>query len=127
MEKDTSILFAALKDKYTIPEAVEEINRRLVPFGPTCKIKFRKTDAEITDSYLVTAVDVRHIICEIIRRTGITKRSFENLSAEWEVHNAAWKMNVGKSHAKDVSLDYDDDPRFAVRAATAVFDALDFE
>ena len=116
-----------LKNSYTKEEAKAEIDAILEKYGKTCKISFRETDAEIVDSYLVNSKKDRADICEIISRTGLTKRSSEDLAAEWMVHNTAFEANVGKSHAKDVSLDYKEDPRKAVRIATAVFDKLNIE
>ena len=127
MKKNTEDLFNGLQECYTPEDAKAAIDAILLPYGETCKIQFRKTDAEIIDSYLVNSQDDRHIICEIIHRTGLTQRSYENLAAEWMVHNVSYRAGVLKSHAKDVSLDYDKDPHAPVLIATEVFDALDIE
>lgn len=120
-------LFRNLQETYTQEEAKAAIDSILEKYGETVRISFRKKDAEIVDSYLVNSQDDRHTICEIIHRTGVTQRDYEDLSAEWMVHNAAYKAHVGRQHAKDVSLDYDKDPRRMVRAATGIFDKLDIE
>ena len=70
---------------------------------------------------------MRHKVCEIIARTGLTERTYENLSAEWQVHNVAYKVGIGKASAKDVSLDYAKDPRATVRLSSDLFDKLDIE
>lgn len=108
-------------------EAKAQIDALLKKYGETCRIEFRKTDAEITDSYLVSSMEDRHAVCKLIAATGITDRTYEDLSAEWEVHNAAYAVHVARASAKDVSLDYDGDPRFTVRLATKIFDILDIE
>lgn len=113
-----------LKESYSINEAKEIIDRILSVFGKDCSVNFTDYFADIINSYKVTSKKARHLVCEIIRRTGITNRSKENLSAEWQVHNAAWYMGVAKSHAKDASLDYTQDPRKYVRVATSVFEVL---
>ncbi|MBQ0133742.1 MAG: hypothetical protein KBS46_01165 [Clostridiales bacterium] len=120
-------LFARLKPSYTPEEAKERIDTILEPFGENCRIQFRKTDAEIIDSYLVDSQTLRHLICEIIHRTGLTERSYENLAAEWMVHNVSYDAGVFRADAKDVSLDYNKDPRAAVKLATEVFDILNIE
>lgn len=127
MAKKPEELFRNLKQSYTREEAKALIDSLLEKYGGSCAITFRSTDAEIVDSYLVKDIDTRHLICEIVARTGVTKRSYEDLSAEWQVHNASYHAGIMRDHAKDVSLDYDKDPRAAVRLATAVFDKLDIE
>lgn len=120
-------LFFHLKDRYTPAEAKARIDALLEPYGESCKIEFRRKDAEIIDSYRVKSKAIRHLVCEIIRRTGLTGRSYENMAAEWMVHTASYEAGVSKAHAKDVSLDYEEDPRLSVKWATRVFDLLDIE
>lgn len=127
MKENVRELFSHLKAHYTVEEAKETIDKILLKYDPRCVIAFRRTDAEIIDSFKVDSMDDRHVICEIIARTGVTKRDYEDLSAEWEFHNAAWAAHVKRSSAKDVSLDYGADPRWVVRFATKVFDVLDIE
>ena len=120
-------LFKDLPEKTDCAEAKLIIDRILAKYSETCRIEFRQTDAEITDSYLVKSREDRYRICELIRRTGVTERSCENLAAEWQVHTVAYQAGVGKSHAKDVSLDYTEDPRTSVKIATSLFDKLNIE
>lgn len=127
MRKSRPAIFRSLPEKMSPAEAKERIDGILRHYGETCSIEFREYDAEIMDSYLVTSQIDRHLICEIIARTGLTRRSYENLAAEWEVHNAAYRLNVARQDAKDVSLDYNGDPRKSVRLATNLFDKLDLE
>lgn len=127
MKNKTEALFAPLSPRYSTAEAKAAIDALLAPYGETCRISFRQNDAEITDSYLVDDMDVRHTVCEIIARTGVTKRTYENLAAEWQVHNVAYQLGIGRSAARDVSLDYAKDPRSTVRLASDLFDKLDIE
>ena len=107
--------------------AEEEINQLLCKYGPECRIYFLRTAATIINSWKVTSKEERHQICRIIADTGITDRSFENLSAEWELHNVSYHAHIGREHAKDVDLDYEKDPRKLVRVATELFDRMDIE
>ncbi|MBO6014144.1 MAG: hypothetical protein J6P48_01620 [Oscillospiraceae bacterium] len=127
MKREPPQVFRSLPEKLSLSEAKERIDEILFRYGENCSVEFREFDAEIIDSYLVNSQEDRHLVCEIISRTGLTDRSYENLAAEWEVHNAAYRLNVARSDAKDVSLDYRGDPRKSVRLATALFDKLDLE
>lgn len=120
-------MFENLKDSYTLEEAKQTIDGMLSQFGDTVQITFREKDAEIIDSYRVNDMDVRHTVCEIIARTGVTKRSYEDLSAEWQVHTVSYRVGYKPVNAKDVSLDYEGDPRSSVRLATKLFDKLGIE
>jgi len=108
-------------------EAKEQIDAILAQYGDTVHIDFRKYDAEIIDSYRVTSTKDRHAVCKLLIATGLTKRTYEDLSAEWALHNFSWRMHVLRRAAKDVSLDYGHDPRLIVRIATKIFDILDIE
>ena len=116
-----------LKDSYTKEEAKAAIDEILAPYSETCKISFRKKDAEIIDSYLVDSALVRHRVCAIVARSGVTKRSYEDLCAEWLLHNLSYKFHFMRKQSRDVSLDYDGDPRFLIRLITAFMDKADLE
>lgn len=107
-----------------IMEAKEKIDEILEKYGPTCRIAFLRAVAIINDSYKIHSKKDRTDICKIIAESGITHRTADNLSAEWEVHNVAFDTKLYRSHAKDVDLDYESDPRFMVRLATNVFEKL---
>lgn len=85
-------MFENLKDSYTLKEAQETIDAILAQYGDSVRIQFRETDAEIIDSYLVDDMEVRHTVCKIISRTGVTQRSYEDLPAEWQVHNVSYRL-----------------------------------
>lgn len=127
MKQDAADIFKGLKASYTLEEAKSEIDSILRKYAPDCEIVFKTRFAEIINSYKVGDIGDRHRICAIISLTRVTDRSYEDLSAEWMVHNAAWDAHFQRGHAKDVALDYKGDPRASVRLATAVFDALDIE
>ena len=107
--------------------AKKEIDAILQDYGPQCRIHFLRTTATLTDSWRVDSKEVRHAICRLIAETGVTKRSYENLSAEWEVHNLAYQMHIGRKHSADADLDYEKDPHLPVRAASDLFDLMDIE
>lgn len=113
-----------LKDRYTKEEAKKIIDTMLSKYGKECEIVFYNAFADIIDSYKVVSVKEQRTICEIIARTGLTKRTSRSLAAEWQVHNLAWYLRAFRSHAKDVALDYEGDPRKYVRFATSVFELL---
>ena len=127
IKKNRPAVFRFLPQRLSPKEAKRQIDDILKRYGETCEIEFRETDADIKDSYLVTSKLDRHMICEIISRTGLTKRSYEDLSAEWEFHNAAYSANIERGSAKDVSLDYGGDPRWIVKWATKIFDFFNIE
>ena len=119
--------FAELKKQYSLEEAKAAIDEILKKYGDTVRITFYETYAEIVDSYLVEDVNVHHVVCEIIVRTGVTKRSYHDLAAEWKVHNASYQAGFMRDHAKDVALDYKEDPHLGVQLATKVFQKLNLE
>lgn len=79
---------------------------------------------EIVDSYKISGLQDRLEISRIIHDAHLTHRTPENLAAEWRVHNVAYKLHVGRHHAKDVMLDYSGDVRKSVRVATKLFELL---
>lgn len=127
MNKEINESISKLKENYGLEEAKELIDRILSAYSDKCKIVFFEDNAEITDSYLVNKMHDRQLVCEIIRRTGITDRDYEDMSAEWEFHNVSYNMHFKRESAKDVNLDYAGDPRKSVRTATAVFKAIKAE
>ena len=127
IKKNRPAVFRFLPERLSQKEAKRQIDDILKRYGENCEIEFRETDAEIKDSFLVTSKLDRHLICEIISRTGLTRRSYEDLSAEWEFHNAAYSANIERGSARDVSLDYGRDPRKIVRWATKIFDFFNIE
>jgi len=116
-----------LQKSYTKEEAKNAIDTLLRPYSESCLISFRKKDAEIIDSYLVDSALIRHRVCAILARTGVTRRSYEDLCAEWLLHNLSYKFHFMRKQSRDVSLDYDGDPRFLIRLLTFFMDKLDIE
>ena len=88
------------------------------------KIQFHDTNAEITDSWRVTSKEDRCRVCEIMTQTGVSPRHPLNLSSEWQLHNIAYRLHVGRSHARDVNMDYLRDPHLVVHLCTKLFDLL---
>lgn len=127
MKKSTEEMFAELKDRYSKEEAKELIDKMLRDFGESCRVVFYNKYVEITDSYRVRNRKIRRLISEIIARTGVTGRDYRELSAEWRVHNISYCVHFMRAHSKDVALDYDKDPRKAVRLATGIFKRLHME
>ena len=124
MKKRNEELFAALSPHYSPTQAEQAVNALLRPLGAGCKIEFQSYFAEIFDAYLVSSRTLRLQICEIIRRTGKTARTSENLAAEWVLHNLSYAVRFFPNASKDVSLDYKKDPRFPVALISYVFEKL---
>ncbi|MBQ3692316.1 MAG: hypothetical protein II931_03235 [Clostridia bacterium] len=116
-----------LKQQYTIDEATEVINGILKKYSDDCRITFNNNTAEITDSYKIRNKGDRRLVCRILEKADVTNRDYQSLAAEWRLHNLAYLLHVGRSHAKDVSLDFASDPRLPVRLATKIFDLLGLE
>lgn len=112
---------------YTPEQAEEEINSMLINYGPECKVQFYDDAAKIKNSYLVHSELVRHRVCAVIANTGLTARSFENMSAEWLLHNICYHLHIRRSSAVDADLDYTRDRRFIVRLLTKIMDIFDIE
>ncbi len=115
------------KESYTEEEAKAEIEKITAEYGDTCKVTFQENDVMITDSHLVTSRYDRQKICEIISRTGVTKRDCGNMSAEWFGHNIVYDLHFidsGKrEQARTVNIDHLKDPRTKYQT---VFNILDF-
>ncbi len=118
---------AHTKPHYTLKEAEDEINSVLSCYGPDCKIEFYDDAAKIRNSYLVSSEFIRHRVCAVIANTDLTPRSFENMSAEWLLHNICYRLHIKRSSSIDADLDYIRDRRFTVRLVTWVMDILDIE
>ena len=112
---------------YTLKEAEEEINSMLINYGPECKVEFYNDAVKIKNSYLVRSELIRHRVCAVIAHTDLTARSFENMSAEWLLHNICYKLHIRRSSAVDADLDYTRDRRFIVRILTEIMDIFDIE
>ena len=112
---------------YTLGEAKTQIDSLLSPVSPDCSIEFCDDAAKLRNSYLVHSSLLRHQVCAVISRTDITVRSFENMSAEWLLHNICYYLHIKRSSAIDVDLDYTRDRRFIVRFMTWIMDILNIE
>lgn len=92
-----------------------------------CRIEFNESAAKITNSYKVTSRYDRQKISEIIRRTGLTNREYDNMSAEWLGHNICYTLHIKRQSTKDVDIDYDGDERFYVRAGAKALEILGWD
>ena len=69
----------------------------------------------------------RHRVCRIIAATGLTERSYEHLSAEWQLHNMAWDLRFFPSRAADADLDYGRNSFWLIDVVVWIMDALNIE
>ena len=121
-----------IKDGYTTEEAKDEIDGILSKYSgdsesSKCRIEFNESAAKITNSYKVTSRYDRQKISEIIRRTGLTNREYDNMSAEWLGHNICYTLHIKRQSTKDVDIDYDGDERFYVRAGAKALEILGWD
>lgn len=113
---------------YSQEEAKSEIDSILEKYNSSSEITFYDTYAEITDSYYVDDKYDRQKISTILSRTEeLTKREFDNISAEWFLHNFLTPVPFLYDSAHSVSIDYDYDKRWYVNFATAFFEVIGWE
>lgn len=118
-----------LEDKTlcSIPEAVAQIQQILNTYSGDCQVEFYDDVVKIRNSYKVHSRRDRHRICKIIVSTGLSCRRYDNLSAEWLLHNLAYRLHFMRSSSIDVDLDYKGDPHWIVSLVTWIFDVLSLE
>lgn len=73
----------------------------------------------------------------VVKRTGITERSVGNMSAEWLFHNIIYDIleplpdisiiSIIKDKAKTVDVEYIEEGRRSVRAATKILEIWGYE
>lgn len=106
-----------VKDSYTKQEAKEHVDATLskysTPEAPV-EINFYDNGAEISNSYLVDSKYDRQYVSTIISNTGVTSRSYDDISAEWNYHNVMYNIQIKpiKDPARSAFLDYGRDDRF---------------
>ena len=115
-----------LQEWYTQEEAQKEIEQILSQYIDNPVFGFGKNNFFIQDSYKVTKRFDRLKICEIVRRTGVTNRTAENMAAEWLAHNFAYHTSIDKlkDNSKDVNIDYIQDHRKSVRWSTKFLELI---
>ena len=96
----------------------------LARYDGACVVTFGARRVNITNSYLVRGRAERLAICAILASCERTVRTANNLSAEWVLHNAAYRLHVLRRAARDVDLDYDQDPRALVRLCTKLLERM---
>ena len=112
---------------YELDAAEREINAILSKWSPDCRVVFKEDAAKIVNGYYVRSVRDRHRVCRIIAATGLTERSYEHLSAEWQLHNMAWDLRFFPSRAADADLDYGRNSFWLIDVVVWIMDALNIE
>ena len=105
-------------------EALNRINKILCKYAPECTAEIFDDALKIRASWKVRKRTDRLSVCSLLVASGLTKRTAKNLSAEWFLHNAAYRLHVRKSSSKDVDLDYTRDRHWPVRFCTKVLELL---
>ncbi len=101
-----------IKDSYTVEEAKEEIDGILKEYDDSSEIIFGNSGVHIENSMEVDSRYDRQKISMIISRTDdLTKREYDNISAEWLLHNIVYDMGIMESSTQHANLDYTKDRR----------------
>ena len=111
-----------LSESYSQLSSSEAINGILAKYSDNVRVGFYDEDcvAKITDSSLVSSAYDRLLISSILSRTEGFRRQPTEISAEWRMHNVCYRLGIKKSSARDVDIDYVEDPRKIVRVATKI-------
>lgn len=96
--------------------------------GKQINIYFSDEAAKIIDSYELSRNERIETVCFIkyyFKEKGIVcTRTVQNLEAEWAMHNFLYRINYQIESTKDADLDYIQDKRWYVNAATIVMQIL---
>ena len=113
-----------LQEKYSVEEALEAIQRILDKHSPDCKAKLFEKELEIRCGYKVRSRRDRLKISLILSRCGLTEREYDNLAAEWLLHNLAYDLHFMRGSAKHVALDFGHNIRREVDFCTRILEIL---
>ncbi len=117
-----------IQKTYTKESAKNEIDKILENYGDDVSATFNDTGVEITNSVKVKSRYDRQKISTIITRTeNVTKREFDDLSAEWLFHNIAYDLHIKRDSAISANLDYSSDSRWYVVGATDLLEIFGWE
>ena len=129
-----------LEESHSRESALEAIEKSTsVPAG-TVKFDDNQNVIHISDSINIKSRYERQKVSMILDRTeGLTDREYDNMSAEWLLHNALYNLlsidlisnNFDVSYrilqAQDADLDYVADDTPIINIATAIFEVLGWE
>ena len=113
-----------LSEKYSVEEALEAIQSILDHHAPDCKVKLYEKELEIRNGYKVRSRRDRLKISLILSRCGLTEREYDNLAAEWLLHNLAYDLHLMRGSAKHVALDFGHNIRREVDYCTRILEIL---
>lgn len=105
-------------------EALEWMNAILIKYGEDCRAEIFQDALKIRASWRVYRRVDRLSVCSLLAACGLTKRAATNLSSEWLLHNAAYRLHVLRSSSKDVDLDYSRDAHWLVRFCTKALELM---
>ena len=95
-----------LRETYSVEEALEAIQAVLDRHSPDCKAKLFEKELEIRNGYKVRSRRDRLKISLILSRCGLTEREYDNIAAEWLLHNLAYDLHFMRGSARHVALDF---------------------
>ncbi|MBE6969911.1 MAG: hypothetical protein E7442_07350 [Ruminococcaceae bacterium] len=111
-----------LQETYSVEEALEAIQTILDRHAPDCKAKLFEKELEIRNGYKVRSRSDRLKISLILSRCGLTDREYDNLAAEWLLHNLAYDLHLMRGSARHVALDFGHNIRRIVDVCTRVLE-----
>lgn len=113
-----------LKERYSVEEALEAIDAILAAHAPDCKAGLFEKELEIRNGYRVRSKRDRLKISLILSRCGLTEREYDNIAAEWLLHNLAYDFHFLRASAMHVALDFGRDKRWEVNVATRLLEII---
>lgn len=113
-----------LKEQYSVEEALEAIQSVLDRYSPDCKARFFEKELEIRNGHLVRSRRDRLKISLILSRCGLTEREYDNLAAEWLLHNLAYDLHFMRVSARHAALDFGHNIRCVADYATRILEIL---
>jgi len=113
-----------LREEYSVEEALEAIQVILQRHSPDCKAKLFEKELEIRNGHLVRSRRDRLKVSLILSRCGLTEREYDNLAAEWLLHNLAYDLHFMRGSAKHVALDFGHNIHRVVDICTRILEII---
>ena len=113
-----------LQEKYSVEEALQAIDEVLHRHSPDCEARLFEQELEIRNGYRVRSRRDRLKISLILSRCGLTEREYDNLAAEWLLHNLAYDLHFMRGSARHVALDFGHNIRREVDFFTRILEII---
>jgi len=113
-----------LQPSYSVEEALAAIQTILDRHAPDCRARLFEKELEIRNGFRVRSRSDRLKVALILSRCGLTEREYDNIAAEWLLHNLAYDLHFLRGSAMHVALDFGKDKRWEVNVATRIMEIL---